>query len=145
MGVTESANLVRPVRSLTVRNIGRLYLAHATSRTAGREIKRTGTMVAGASGRLGGGIYWAEAEDIARRKSLHDGRGRGAVVFAWVTMDKALVIQGNPNTWSIANLLRSYGANSVKWLPAAGLSSPGWEFVVYDSWRVEVVHVVTDP
>jgi hypothetical protein len=129
---------------MTVQNVGEVRLVHATSPSAAREIEMTGKMMPGLNGRLGAGIYWAENEEFARRKSLHDGRGQGAVVFATVIMDNALVLQGQPNK-SVANLLPAHGAVSVMWLPAAGMSSPGWEYVVYDSWRVKVDRVVIDP
>jgi hypothetical protein len=117
-------------------NIGKMRVYHCTNHRAALQILAQGVFRPGTSGLFGAGIYFAESEASARHKAAHDGSGDGAIIRADVDFGWAAVYEGGRRLTAAA--ISAQGCQSVK-----GRSSSGadWEYVVFDSSRIELVQL----
>jgi len=127
-----------PKRKTHGQSIRDLY--HLTE--AGEEIKRSGEMLRGRAGMVGGGIYFAESLEAFRAKAL----STGYVVKARVLVGKTK--QVNLGLANIKSLMHQYTFTALQTegydsLQVIGLRT-GDEFIVYNKDQVELLSVERD-
>mmetsp|Transcript_29166 Transcript_29166/g.44054 ORF Transcript_29166/g.44054 Transcript_29166/m.44054 type:complete len:146 (+) Transcript_29166:80-517(+) len=116
------SGLVALLKTRARRRVKRLY--HITK--AGDKIEATGEMLRGKDGYAGGGIYFAESVEEARKKA----KSKGYIITADVIVGRAKVItRPEKHTWT---QLKKRGFDSVE---IRGLRT-GTEYVVYNRDQV---------
>jgi hypothetical protein len=116
--------------------IGKRRLFHATSRSNGESIKKSGIMHCGSSGMFGAGIYFANSPDSAKSKAQNDRRIGDAMVLADVDLGTSLEVWGANRNLNNA-IVSSKNCQSVH----GHIAGRDDEFVVFDSWRVTIIRV----
>lgn len=113
-------------------NGGNIILFHATNLKAGESIMNSRVMKPGKKGRYGAGIYFAESEEICRRKTA---QGADYLITALVMMGKCLRVTANKQSTITYEWLKEQGYDSV----IGGPYSNSLEYIVYRSQDVIVL------
>jgi len=114
-------------------------LYHMTD--AGEEIKKSGEMLRGKTGLVGGGIYFADSPETCRAKA----ESQGYIIKAKVLVGKAKRVSFGASSKFLESLMNQYTFTSLQ---AEGYDSlhavelrTGEEFIVYNKDQVELISV----
>mmetsp|Transcript_42879 Transcript_42879/g.68804 ORF Transcript_42879/g.68804 Transcript_42879/m.68804 type:complete len:193 (-) Transcript_42879:41-619(-) len=115
-------------RSKAVHGSKQMILYHVTNQAGADGIGQKKQMIRGGSGKFGGGVYFAESEQIAKSKALY----KGYVIKANVLVGTELQVQTTGN-YTFRELWKK-GYDSV-WAPTYS------ERVIYNYDQVEILSI----
>ena len=111
-----------------------LMLYHVTDIGSARAIEASQKMIPGKDGMLGAGIYFADSEEEAARKTHH----KGVILKCLVRVGRIMVLTREHNHGITSDMLARLGVDSIKGVEY----NTGSEYVVYKSEQVLAAWVV---